>query len=306
MPRIALVLCLLLLAAPALAGIPAPKVVKVNERVYALLGPEELPNAGNHGYMVNTTVILGDQGVILVDTGFTDEIGKRLKQEIATLTDKPVTHIINTHHHGDHTLGNIAFPGAKVLSSQACKELVEKTGYDWLAMVESMTGMQFPGTKPVPASETYPGESRTEITLQGVRLMLWVPKGSHTAGDLMVYLPEEQVLLAGDILVNEITPNFRDANVHDWIETLTQIREVPTRTIVPGHGPLMSQAQVEAMHARMASLYAGIEEAYAEGLMDSDVRGRLDLTEWQQLKHYDENMGGNISRAYLEIEQANF
>lgn len=306
MTRIALALCLALLASTSLAAMPAPKVVKINERIYALLGPEELPNASNHGYMVNTAAIIGDKGVVLVDTGFTDEIGKRLRQEIAKLTDKPVTHIINTHHHGDHTLGNIAFPGAKVISSQECKRLLEQTGYEWLDMVQSITGMQFPDTKPVLASVTYPGESRTEVTLEGVRMQLWVPKGSHTAGDLMVYLPEDQVLLAGDILVNEITPNFRDANVQNWIETLAQIGSVQTKTIVPGHGPLMTQAEVSAMHARMASLYAGVEEAYKEGLMDADVRERLDLSEWQRLKHFDVIMGGNISRAYLEVEQANF
>lgn len=306
MTRIALALCLALLASTSLAAMPAPKVVKINERIYALLGPEELPNASNHGYMVNTAAIIGDKGVVLVDTGFTDEIGKRLRQEIAKLTDKPVTHIINTHHHGDHTLGNIAFPGAKVISSQECKRLLEQTGYEWLDMVQSITGMQFPDTKPVLASVTYPGESRTEVTLEGLRMQLWVPKGSHTAGDLMVYLPEDQVLLAGDILVNEITPNFRDANVQNWIETLAQIGSVQTKTIVPGHGPLMTQAEVSAMHARMASLYAGVEEAYKEGLMDADVRERLDLSEWQRLKHFDVIMGGNISRAYLEVEQANF
>src|SRR5690606_28761365 len=99
--------------AGASAAVPAPKVVQVDERVYALLGPMEMPNAHNRGYMVNSTVILGAKGVILIDTGFSDEIGKHLRAQIAKITDKPVTHVINTHHHGDHTLGNIAFPEAK-------------------------------------------------------------------------------------------------------------------------------------------------------------------------------------------------
>ena len=102
------------------APLPAPKVQKINNRVYALLGPMELPNKHNQGYMVNSTVIIGDKGVILVDTGFSNEIGKHLAKAIAKLTPKPVTHIINTHHHGDHTLGNIAFKGAEIISTQKC------------------------------------------------------------------------------------------------------------------------------------------------------------------------------------------
>jgi Zn-dependent hydrolases, including glyoxylases len=149
----------LLLLSPALfaAGkLPEPKVVKLNQRVYALLGPVALPNAHNQGYMVNSTVIVGDQGVILVDSGATDEVGKHLAKTIAKLTPKPVTHIINTHHHGDHTLGNIAFPGAQVISSAQCKAMVEKTGEEWIGIMESMIGRKLPNTKPVPPASPTP------------------------------------------------------------------------------------------------------------------------------------------------------
>ena len=184
------------------APLPAPKVQKINNRVYALLGPMELPNKHNQGYMVNSTVIIGDKGVILVDTGFSNEIGKHLAKAIAKLTSKPVTHIINTHHHGDHTLGNIAFKGAEIISTQKCKELVEKTGYEWIDQVQNMIGRKLLHTKPVLASVTVVQDTRTERVIDGVKLVLWAPEGSHTPGDLMVYLPDDGVLIAGDILVN--------------------------------------------------------------------------------------------------------
>ena len=306
MRRVLIALCLSFLVGAASAAVPAPEVVKVNERVYALLGPMEMPNAKNRGYMVNSTVILGETGVILIDTGFTDEIGKRLREEIARITSKPVTHVINTHHHGDHSLGNTAFPEAEVLSAEMCKQLVEQTGWEWVEMVEGMTGMKFPDTKPVPASVTYAPESRTEVTLQGVRMSMWVPKGSHTEGDMMVYLPDDQVLVAGDILVNEITPNFRDGKVAQWIDTLEEVSALDAETIIPGHGPLMDKDEAAAMQQRMAALYAGVEEAYLDGAMSSDIRARVDLSEWERLLHFEENMGGNISRTYLEVEEANF
>ena len=303
---IAVSLLLLVSTLAQAASLPAPKVQKINDRVYALLGPMELPNKTNQGYMVNATLIIGEKGVILVDTGFTDEIGKHLAKAIAKLTPKPVTHIINTHHHGDHNLGNIAFKGAEVISTQKCKELVEKTGYEWIDMVQTLSGSKFPNTKPVPASVTVAQETRTERIIDGVKIVLWAPKSSHTLGDLMVYLPDDKVLMGGDILVNHITPSFRDGHVKNWIGTLEEIQKINAKTIVPGHGPLMTQADVAAMRKRMANVYAGVEAGYKKGLSDAEIRKTLDLSQWKKLRHFEDQMGANINRAYLEVEAANF
>ncbi len=293
-------------AAPVTAALPAPKVVKVNERIYALLGPMELPNKMNQGYMVNSILIVGDSGSIIVDTGFTDEIGTMLAKQAAKLTGKPITHVINTHHHGDHSLGNAAFPKAKILSSEQCRKLALEQGAEWITIIEAAAGRKFPNTKVVTAETTYPQNSKTELTLAGVKMVFWIPQAAHTLGDLMIWLPDDQVLLSGDVMVNQVTPNFRDGNLKEWISALAQVQSLPVKSIVPGHGPLMSKQDAAAMHQRMASLYAGIEAGVKAGLTDSEIRNKLNLTEWKNLAHFDEQMGGNISKAYLEIEAASF
>ena len=290
----------------ASAALPPVKVEKINDRVYALLGPVGLPDKKNDGYMVNSTVIIGDAGVILIDTGFTDEIGKHLAKTIATLTPKPVTHIINTHHHGDHTLGNIAFPGAQVISAEECKKLVETTGYDWIDIIQNVLEKKFPNTKPVSATVTIPDGGNVERVINGIKLRLIVPQGSHTPGDLLVYLPDAKLLVAGDILVQHMAPSFRDAHVKHWIDSLADIEKMDVKNIVPGHGPLMNLASVKAMRERMAALYAAVEAGYKKGLTDSEIRKTLDLREWTKMVNYDELMGGNINRTFLEVEQANF
>lgn len=286
--------------------IPAPKVVQVTPRIHALLGPTELPNVKNQGYMVNSVLLVGDTGAIVVDTGFTDEIGALLARTVAGITDKPVTHVINTHHHGDHSLGNAAFPQARFVSSEDCRMLLEKTGPEWIALIEGILGRKLPNTRLVPATQTYARDSKTEITLNGLRLVLWVPKAAHTQGDLMIWLPDEGVLLSGDVIVNQTLPNFRDAHLKEWINTLAEVQTLPIRAIVPGHGPVMTKADAAAMHARMSQLYAGIEAGVKAGLTDSEVRQKLDLSAWKTLKHFDEQMGGNINKAYLEIEADSF
>lgn len=285
---------------------PSPKVVKVNPRVYALIAPIELPSKSNQGYMANSAMIIGDKGVILVDTGFSNAIGQLLKQTVAGITDKPVTHVINTHDHGDHILGNIAFKDATIISSAKCQATMEKSGYEWLGILENLTGLKFPDTKPVVATQTYAEGTRTPLTLQGLDLEIWVPQGSHTANDLMVYLVKDQILIAGDILVKTMLPSFRDAHVKNWIATLEQIGKLPTTTIIPGHGDLMTITEARQLHQDMQALYAGIEAGYKKGLTDSEIRKTLNLSAWKKRKYFDELMGGNINRTYLEVEAANF
>ena len=286
--------------------IPMPKVVKVNDHIYALLGPEELPNKGNRGYMVNSTVIIGDKGVILIDTGFSDEIGQHIKKIIAGLTDKPVTHIINTHNHGDHTLGNIEFKDATIIGSEKCKTAIETNGYDWIGILESSTGLKFPNTKPVAPSVTYADGKHANITLQGVTMEFWVPQISHTPTDMMVHIPKDNVLIAGDILVKSIMPSFRDGHVKTWISTLKQITDMNFSKIIPGHGNLMTTAEVKELRKDMVKLYDTVEVGYKKGLTDSEIRKTLDLSQWKKRKHFDAQMGGNINKTYLEVEDANF
>lgn len=300
-------LCALFLGANAWAApIPATQVVKINERVYALLGPMALPNKANQGYMVNSTLIIGERGAILIDTGFTDEIGAHLRKEVAKLTQKPVKVVINTHHHGDHSFGNVAFPGAKIISSEMCRKLLLEGEADWLAIIEGAVGRKFPNTKAVPASEVYARNTKTDIVIDGVKMTLWVPDAAHTLGDLMIWLPEDKVLVGGDILVNQITPNFRDALVKKWVETLAEVQAMPIKAIIPGHGPVMSLQEAAAMHDRMAKLYAGVEAGYKAGLTDSEIRAKLDLTAWKPLHEFDQHMGGNINKTYLEVEASSF
>jgi glyoxylase-like metal-dependent hydrolase (beta-lactamase superfamily II) len=305
-------LVLLVVAVAVLAGaalvkpMPAVKVAKVNDRIYALLGPAELPDAHNHGYMVNSTLILGDKGAILVDTGMSNEVGAHIRRAAEKLTRLPITHVINTHHHGDHVLGNTEFAGAEIISSENARKLVEDTGADWIAIAEAAIGRKLPDTRAIPASRTYASQTRTPVEINGVKMEFWVPEAAHTRGDMLVWLPDDKVLIAGDVLVNTSLPVFRDAEVRKWVQTLADLQQFPARTIIPGHGALMTLSDARALHRRMADLYAGVEKVYKDGGSESDIRQKVNLAEWKQYRHFDEQMGSNINRTWLEVEAANF
>jgi glyoxylase-like metal-dependent hydrolase (beta-lactamase superfamily II) len=304
--RICSFICLLM-ACPAVdaQALPAPRVFKLNERVYALVGPTQHANQDNQGYMINSTVIVGDRGVILVDSGGSRDVGAHVARAVGRITSKPVTHVVNTHHHGDHYLGNSAFAGATIISSEKCRDAVRQTGHEWLQLMQRLVGTPLPHTKPIPADITYPEGSRTKTVLHGIPIVFWVPKGSHTVGDLLVHLPEDRVMVTGDVVVNGTVPVMQDAIIKNWIGTLREIQEFEVDTLVPGHGNPVTMSGVKDLHDAIARFYSGVKEGYARGLDESEIRRTLDLAGWEKLER-SYAIGSNINRAYLEIEYDDF
>lgn len=284
---------------------PEPRTIKINERVFVLLGPIQHANRLNQGYMINSTVIVGDKGVILVDSGGSDEVGRHIAAAVRRITDKPVTHVVNTHHHGDHYLGNVAFQGAIFISSEMCRRMVLETGPEWLGIMERDIGRKLPGTRPLAAGVTYPEGARTETFVDGVRVVFWVPRGSHTIGDLLVYLPDDKVLIAGDVLVSRVVPTMQDGFVKHWIQTLGEIQALGAAHFVPGHGDLMTLRDVTDLRDTMFRFYSGVKQGYRDDQSEERIRKSLDLSVWERLER-SYVIGRNVNRAYLEIEADSF
>ena len=304
-PLVTLIVFLALGAAALGQTFPHPRSHSINDRVHVLLGPVQHANPLNQGYMINSTVVVGDKGVILVDSGGSVEVGRHIAAAVRQITDKPVTHVVNTHHHGDHHLGNAAFEGATLISSEMCRKAILETGHEWLAIMEQAIGRTLPGTKPLPAVVTYPEGTRTEMSIHGVRMTFVVPRGSHTAGDLMVHLPDDKVLVAGDVLVNGVVPTLQDGFIKNWIGTLEEIQALDVVHFVPGHGNLMTVRDVVTLRKAMLHFYEGVKNGFRNGQSESEIRQSLDLSIWDKLER-SYVIGRSINRAYLEIEKESF
>lgn len=282
------------------------KVQKINDRVYALLGPIDAPNKQNGGYMNNNLVVIGSKGVILVDAGSHRAVGEHISKAIAKLTPKPVTHILVTHHHPDHHLGSIAFPGAQVISSSNCAKEIANSGQGMVSSMSRMTGHQLRDTKAVIPQQTVAPESRTAMQIDGINIELITTKTAHTHGDMMVWLADDKILASGDILVHAVNPNFRDGNLKQWITVVDDLLKIPFQTILPGHGALMQHKDVAEFRSLIADFYKAVEDTQKAGGIDSDVRKKLDLPKWQRLARYEDMMSGNISRVFQQVEEENF
>lgn len=164
-------LCTLVSSSLCASQLPEPVIEKINNPTYVLLGPIQHANRKNQGCMINSIVLLGAQGIVLVESAGTDEVRKHIKKSVKQLASKPITHVVNTHHHGDHYLGNSAFSDATFISSEKCRDLVLPTGDDWVKLMEELVGRKFSDTLPIAATVTYKGGTKSEVVLNGIRMV---------------------------------------------------------------------------------------------------------------------------------------
>jgi glyoxylase-like metal-dependent hydrolase (beta-lactamase superfamily II) len=207
----------------------------------------------------NSGVIIGDRGVIVIDAKITPEAGRALVAEVAKLTPKPITHLIETHGDGDHVNGVVAFPaGVKIIAHVNNRD--EQLAQPMLASVEVDGGKCLPPKDRAPDMIVY--NDRVSTTLDGEPVVLLHYGPAHTSGDLMVYLPEEKVVFTGDILTSNVLIHpEKGGSLDGWFRTAKALLALDATAYVPGHA---AQPDTKAMLARrIADLQASRDKVRA-------------------------------------------
>ena len=205
--------------------------------VYAVLGDtgrgvEGRPNAG---FVVTT------DGVVVIDALASPRQGEQLLRTIRRVTDRPIAWLVLTHHHPDHHFGAIVLrnAGARVMAHPDKRALASEGGEDaliadWVRVVglDAMRGFEFADTpdRPVTTSDT--------LRLGGKTMVIMHPGPGHSPGDLLVWLPRERVLFAGDVLVEDGVSMVVDGNSGDLLRALDTVGAMQARAVVPGHGAI--------------------------------------------------------------------
>jgi len=220
----------------------------------------------------NSTVVIGDKGVIVIDVKTTMATGEQLLKKIATLTSKPVTHVIETHSDCDHINGIVAFPKSVKIIAQV-NNRTEQEQVARLATVEINGGY---GVAPQDRLPTVLiTKDKEAVTINGVRFVFYHLGPGHTGGDLMIYLPDEKVMVAGDILFtsNVAAPNNglffkfeKGATTTGWFQNAEALLKVDADVYVTGHGDkLMTKADVEKLIADFRAKMAKVDALAASG-----------------------------------------
>ncbi|HWR71857.1 MAG TPA: MBL fold metallo-hydrolase [Nitrospirota bacterium] len=255
------------LAALIVAGVSAPAcaegLTKIAEGVFSYVDAKNPTPLTSFG--ANAGIIVGTDGVVVVDTLTSAKEAKRFIRDIRSITGKPVKYVINTHHHLDHTLGNSEFAkrGAVIIAQEACKTEALKDADTILtrALNYGFTKEALAGTTVVLPSLTF--TDRMTIDLGGRTVELISTGLSHTDGSAIVFVPDVKVLFAGDTLFTNYHPNVRDANIEGWIKALDRIAGMDAQKIIPGHGPVSTRQDIADMKSYLQVFDAKARELSA-------------------------------------------
>jgi glyoxylase-like metal-dependent hydrolase (beta-lactamase superfamily II) len=311
-------------------------VTKVAEGIYAIRHADS-PDTNPQG---NTTVIIGERAVLVVDSGYLPSSAAEDIAQIRRWTDRPVRYLLNTHWHPDHQRGNSvyadAFPDLTIVAhSQTAKlmasyDAANRERYPRLLQKMKETLHQKPDAE---LQKTVDGRTRVLAELERSRLQLptltfdseldldlgnRIVEIRHTGigdtrGDAWAWLPKEQILVTGDVLVAPV-PYFFAGYPEGLARTLRQLLELDAKAIVPGHGDVMHdtsylRAVVEMIETIVGQVNAAIVRIGSLSARLEDVRPQIDVAEYRRRfagddphnqEYFDESIEGLIKDAFYQ------
>ena len=244
-------------------------VIQTAPNAYAFIQPNGATNAG---------FIVGEEGIIVIDSLMTPSLATRLLSEIRSISRAPIRYLVDTHYHGDHVFGNQYFVPAPIIGHENCrKELIEKfdanmnrytSGRPELIPELSQIRMTLPDV-------TF--SDRMDLRLGDREINMIYLGRAHSAGDILLHLPQDGVLYAGDIAFHRVLPAFPDGHITKWLDVMDKTREIDFETIVPGHGPVGSKKDFDEARELMAHLHGEIRKGFDEGKSEDEAAAAVSL-----------------------------
>ena len=258
----------------------------------------------------NTGVIIGDDGVMVVDAQATPVMAQQVVEKIRSVTDKPIKYVVLSHYHAVRVLGASGYGAEQVVASEKCRAMIHERGQeDW----DSEFG-RFP--RLFQASESIPGLTWPTMTFQnkmtfhmGKRRVDLMHLGrAHTAGDIVAWVPDAGVMFTGDIVEYHSACYCGDAHFNDWSGTLDRIAAFEPQAIAPGRGnALVGDAIVKKAIAStrdfVASTYQPVAQVASGGGSLKEAwdacRAACDA-KFSSFAIYEHCLPFNVARAYDE------
>lgn len=278
---------------------------KVTESVYAYIGPITDRTPENLGLNNNIGFIDTADGWVLVDSGAGDAAAKKLEAIAKGIKDQPIVAVINIGSQDHRWLGNDYFSkqGAKIYAFKKSVKTQAKMFNQQLdrllPKVPALKGVQ------MKTADVVLTEQSNTLTIGGVEMQLNYYGDAHFPGDSVLWLPTQKVLFTGDIVYLD-----RMLGVHPWTNPVTwneayqQMRQLPAKYIVPGHGKVSDWKQADAETGDYLKKLVENMTVQAEDFagVDSAVSENVDWPEFKHLKHYDSWHKQNLNRTYLKLE----
>ena len=291
-----------LLASESRATSASFALQEVAPGIHVRQGVHEEATVENQDGIANIGFIVGARSVAVIDPGGSLADGEALRTQLRRITDKPIGHVIFTHLHPDHVFGAIAFVDDHphfVAHARMLRALVSR-GEFYRNRLADVLGIEQAGDYDKPdllVSDTL------EIDLGDRTLHLAAHRTAHTDNDLTIFDAQTATLWAGDLLFVDRVPAL-DGSIVGWLKVMDELRRVPARRAVPGHGPA-SVPFPDAMAAQqryLSMIARDVREMLAHGGSIEQAVASIGQSERGRWVLFDEYNGRNVTSAFKELE----
>ena len=310
-----LVMCIISLSlysnailAEEIKGYPLDKIAS---NTYVVHGPLESPDKNNKGFMNNPGFVVTKTGVVVIDPGSSVQVGRMLVKKIKGITNKPVTHVLNTHIHGDHWLGNHAFaeafPNAIIMAHpEMIKRAKEGSAKQWVSLMSQLTEGASNGTRAVIPTKVV--INNQILKTGGMHFKIHAPKKAHSFTDIMIEVVEQDVVFLGDNVLYKRLPRMDDGSFKGNIKACQLAIDLNAKVYVPGHGQSGDKKIIPPFMNYLKIIYQEVGKHYEAGMTDFEMKPKilLKLKKYKDWSGFNHEMGKHVSLAVLEYERDSF
>lgn len=278
------------------------KLEEVAAGIFVRRGPDEEATRDNHGGIANAGVVLGDDGVLVIDPGGSFADGEALRLAIRQKTDRPIRHVVLSHVHPDHIFGAGAFQGENpvFVGHARLPAALAQRGTYYQRRLEEILGAGKAGPVVMP---TMVVEEAMELDLGGRRMRLTAHGPAHTDNDLSLLDPATGTLFPGDLLFVGRVPAL-DGSALGWLRELDALKTTKADRAIPGHGPAQVAWPAAAgdLERYLRALVEETRQAVRDNIGLAAATGKVAAGERGRWALFDDYNGRNVTRAYKELE----
>ncbi len=277
--------------------------VKVANGIWSAIGATEPPSYANSGHNNNLSFIITDDGVVVINASDNYLLARALHTEIRKMTGQPVKYVVLENGQGHAAMGSAYWKeqGAHIVAHEDALTELEEHGERILERVLERSRDKGMGTRLVLPDETFSDRKVIELGDRRIELLHLGP--AHSPGDISVWLPDDKVVIAGDIAFHQrMLPVFEYTDTAAWLETWETFAALGAEIVVPGHGTPTDMAEVTRYtKGYLTYMREQIGALLDEGGSLEDIH-RIDQSAYAHLDTYDELARLNASRIFRAME----
>jgi glyoxylase-like metal-dependent hydrolase (beta-lactamase superfamily II) len=278
----------------------------ITPTVHALIGEIGGRTYQNHGLNANFGFIDTKDGVILIDSGASYQGAQLIDQEIQKIAKKKVKWVINTGSQDHRWLGNDYFSsqGAQIIALSRTVKTQQSLAIAQMDSLRPALKERLDKTKPTHAKEALMKDDH-ELTLGGVVVQLKYLDHAHFAGDIVVYLPGDNILFSGDhIYIDRILGVLPQSDASRWLQAFSKIEAMKPKVIIPGHGSVTNMTKAKQDTGDYLNFLVSGCKKYADEMagVEAAVKNLAKAPAFERLANFNDLHLGNVSRTYLKLE----